>query len=68
VSIRWVPYLWHNRKTQTWRWLERSISKMHEFCVMVVTILIIVIFINCIWVDTRWQWPFYMYKKYEIAY
>jgi hypothetical protein len=28
----------------------------------------IVIFINCNWVDTRWQWIFYMYTKYEIGY
>jgi len=28
----------------------------------------IVIFINCNWVVTRWQWLFYMYTKYEIGY
>jgi hypothetical protein len=26
------------------------------------------IFINCKWVDTRWQWLFYMYTKYDIDY
>jgi hypothetical protein len=24
--------------------------------------------INCQWVDTRWQWLFYMYIKYDIDY
>jgi hypothetical protein len=27
-----------------------------------------IIFINCKWVDTRWQWLFYMYTKYDIVY
>jgi len=31
-------------------------------------IIIIIIIINCNWVVTRWQWLFYMYKKYEIGY
>jgi hypothetical protein len=26
------------------------------------------IFINCKWVDTQWQWLFYMYTKYDIDY
>jgi hypothetical protein len=30
--------------------------------------IIIIIFINCNWVDTRWQWLFYMYTKYDIDY
>jgi len=28
----------------------------------------IVVVVNCNWVVTRWQWLFYMYKKYEIGY
>ena len=28
----------------------------------------ILIFINCNWVVTRWQWLFYMYTKHEIGY
>jgi len=28
----------------------------------------IIIFINCNWVVTRWQWLFYIYTKYEIGY
>ena len=30
-------------------------------------ILYIIIFINCNWVVTRWQWLFYMYTKYELV-
>ena len=28
----------------------------------------IIIFINCNWVVTQWQWLFYMYTKHEIGY
>jgi len=31
-------------------------------------IVIIIIFIYCNWVVTRWQWLFYMYTEYEIGY
>jgi len=31
-------------------------------------IIIIIIFINCNWIVTWWQWLFYMYTKYEIGY
>jgi len=30
-------------------------------------LIIIIIFINCNWVVTRWQWLFYMYTEYEIG-
>ena len=30
-------------------------------------LIIIIIFINCNWVVTRWQWLFYMHTKYEIV-
>jgi len=30
--------------------------------------IIIIIFINCNWIVTQWQWLFYMYTKYEIGY
>jgi hypothetical protein len=29
---------------------------------------IIIIFINCKWVDTRWQWLFYVYTECDIDY
>jgi len=38
------------------------------FPVDVISIIIIIIIINCNWVVTRWQWLFYMYTKYEIGY
>jgi len=31
-------------------------------------IIIIIMFINCNFVVTRWQWLFYMYTKHEIDY
>ena len=30
-------------------------------------LVIIIIFINCNWVVTRWQWLFYMCTEYEIG-
>ena len=33
-----------------------------------VPLMIIIIFIYCDWVVTRWQWLFYVYTKYEIGY
>ena len=33
-----------------------------------IILIIIIIFINCNWVVTRWQWLFYMYTKHEIGY
>jgi len=29
---------------------------------------VIIIFIYCNWVVSRWQWLFYMYTRYEIGY
>jgi hypothetical protein len=38
-------------------------------CKNVITITImIIIFIYCNWVVTRWQWLFYMHTKHEIGY
>jgi hypothetical protein len=36
--------------------------------IIIIIIIIIIIVINCKWVDTRWQWLFYMYTKYDIDY
>ena len=33
-----------------------------------IILIIIIIFIYCNWVVTRWQWLFYMYTKHEIVY
>jgi hypothetical protein len=45
-------------------WIEEEsiILVTDKFCVLTSVI------INCNWVDTRWQWLFYMYTKYEIGY
>ena len=41
----------------------------HNICVPCpVELNLIVIFINCNWVITRWQWLFYMFTHYEIGY
>ena len=40
----------------------------HLFIEYLVSNIIIIIFINCNWAVTRWQWLFYMYTKYEIGY
>jgi len=39
-----------------------------SLALLIIIIIIIIIFIYCNWVDTRWQWLFYMYTKYEIGY
>jgi hypothetical protein len=33
--------------------------------IIIIIIIIIIIFINSKWVDTRWQWLFYIYTKYD---
>ena len=35
---------------------------------IIIIIIVIITFINCNWVVTRWQWLFYMYTEYEIGY
>jgi hypothetical protein len=37
-------------------------------CIKEIMTIIIIIFIYCNWVVTRWQGLFYMYTKYEIDY
>ena len=46
--------------------LKVILSRMRRQTVYV--ILILIIFINCNWVVTRWQWLFYMYTKHKIGY
>jgi hypothetical protein len=43
------------------------ISEMGKIIIIII-IIIITIFINCKWVDTRWQWLFYMYTECDIDY
>ena len=35
---------------------------------IITIIIILLLFIYCNWVVTRWQWLFYMHTKYEIGY
>jgi len=37
--------------------------KLLKWTPFAVIIIIIIIFINCNWVVTRWQWLFYMYTN-----
>jgi len=30
--------------------------------------ILMMVFINCNWVVSRWQWLFYMFTEYEIGY
>jgi len=39
-----------------------------DICPIIATSTVIIIFIYCSWVVTRWQWLFYMYTEYEIGY
>ena len=41
---------------------------MMMIMMIIIIIIITIIFINCNWVVTRWQWLFYTYTKYEIGY
>ena len=43
-------------------------AKQSGIIYYIVKDIIIIIFINCNWVVTWWQWLFYMYTKYEIGY
>ena len=44
-----------------------GIITLKEVCGLKLIIIIIIIFMNCNWVVTKWQWLFYMYTKYEIG-
>jgi len=43
--------------------LEDSLLKNGQILLKHFIIIIIIIFINCNWVVTRWQWLFYMYTN-----
>jgi len=38
-------------------------NKVLEICTPLILFIIIIIFVNCNWVDTWWQWLFYMYTN-----
>jgi hypothetical protein len=63
----WILY-WKKWKVASflqWRVLLKDSSRNRFFNII---IIIIIIFINCKWVDTRWQWLFYMYTECDIDY
>ena len=43
-------------------------SQCHNFIYYNTDNIIIIIFIYCSWVVTRWQWLFYTYTEYETGY
>ena len=49
-----------------------GITHSHIHCIplnaSIITLIIIIIFIYCNWVVTRWQWLFYVYTKHKIGY
>jgi hypothetical protein len=50
------------------RYNLKSYNHLNVATLIIFTIVIlIIIFINCNWVVTRWQWLFNTYTKYEIG-
>ena len=62
-ATRHLQALSKNRDTEnfTTAVFEMEISALHSDTLTI----IIIIFINCNWVVTRWQWLFYMYTNME---
>jgi len=59
------PEQWGSPLVQEKYQEEKACDKRHPYRII---IIIIIIFINCNWVVTRWQWLFYIDTKYEIGY
>jgi hypothetical protein len=50
----------HHKKKVLYDQIINAEHHTHLECQMIIIIIItITIFINCKWVDTRWQWSFY---------
>jgi ABC-type multidrug transport system permease subunit len=72
------PEQWGSLLVQEKYQEEKACDKRHPYRIIIIIIIVIIIiiiiimiiimFINCNWVDTRWQWLFYVYTKYEIGY
>ena len=62
--------LFHGKKSLRERasMLRYTYSTLPVVLIGDVLINIIIIFINCNWVVTRWQWLSYMYTKHESGY
>jgi hypothetical protein len=39
----------------------------NNIIIIIIIIIIVVVVVHCNWVDTRWQWLFYTYTKYEFG-
>jgi len=62
LPISILPQLYtlpSNRPAERWLFLSNRRSPKAKNLIM------IIIFINCNWVITRWQWLFYMYTNME---
>jgi len=57
-------YFSQTLKIKSFNYLRRLRVKN---CLELGIIIIIIIFINCNWVVTRWQWLFYMYKNMKLV-
>jgi hypothetical protein len=53
------PERWGSLLVQEMYQEEKACDKRHPYRIIILIIIIIII-INCNWVDTRWQWLFYM--------
>ena len=62
-----MPSLVHNTPTSAKTALRSDKQKTNGYYIMRRPSDIIIIFINCNWVVTLWQWLFYMYTKHEIV-
>jgi hypothetical protein len=61
-------YVFHDKSVTIGKYFGRRCVKKSRGKIKVIIIIIIIIIINCKWVDTRWQWLFYMYTECDIDY
>jgi len=67
--MRWVGHVERmGARRGVYRILVEKPEEKKTTWIIIKIIWIIIIYINCSWVVTRWQWLFYMYTKYEIGY
>jgi len=52
---------------RTWVGLRAAMEGCGKPCnIIIIIIIIIIMFIDCKWVDTRWQWSFNMVHMYGL--
>ena len=61
-----IPGPWVKHKLSLYRHDFKTSLMMIIIIIVVMMMMMMMIIINCHRVFTRWQWLFYMYKKYEI--